>query len=673
MARWLFKRDRTRNTNWKQARRIRPTFQSLEDRQAMAAGMYLNHTSFSASTASFHDAPAITVAPSALLDVAPPITGEIVLDQQTAVIPDAPTPASPFDADEASIDFDAHFGDYQLPVADPMPEFVPETDAGGGVKILNFNTADRLQQGTFQIKARLTSATNSEAIFGTPRNQAYSVDNGYAVRQDFTKGSFLWSPDTGAHFVSAAILWKYDQIDHRFLYPATDSHKLDGWQPGSPRGGAAATFNDFFAPLKKQTMTIVSSPAGPYVIEGAIRTKWLALGAGRFGVPLLDSDAMGGGKEQIFWFRGLTRGAWDAGYSPKPGFSSYGSDDTDRAAITWHKDVGAHVVFEYAYHPKIGARFGSLDAWTMSGKAGTRPGAWGFPATDEYYVDDNGRGRHTLVTHFMNPNMSGARMAITTPFGDARDGYQWNGSYIVKGAIYGEWMRRGLPFVGLPIQEEQDLGTRWSQLFRLSETRLTQIDVHKASGTIFVGSLVKTVEGKYVLESSSRSDAFTIEEPTLPAERHVIESLASHRAPAIEDADVASAGASFLAEWSERLKLGLESQVSLFGQQWDGILLDAETAAEDDISWFTPPLDEESSEAAADFFTDTLVEDAELEIVVDEIFSDWQAEDAELNLPAPLKTPCMKIPSTSFSRRPVDSATAQAGEGDIYRPKRAHR
>ena len=478
----------------------------------------------------------------------------------------------------------------------------------GVIHIQTLTAAEKFAQGKAAIQARLGEAKASE-VFGTPLNDAYVVDHGHGVRRDFTNGSMLWSQSTGAHFMSKAIMWKYDRGELGLFYPKEDTKQLAGWQPGSPRGAAAAMFNDLHSPLTGETLTVVSSPGNVSIIRGTIRGKWRELGAGRFGVPLNDGFHEYGGQMQTFWFRGMRGG--DVPEASVP--------DTNLAAITWHKDTGTHVVVDWDSQ-----RVGTYTLWAKSGRASAYGAAWGFPTQDQFFLDAQGRPMFTPVTEFVNPNRGGAKMGamIATHTGNPDD------RITIHGAIYSEWRRLGgANFLGYPVtQQAEDDTHRW-QFFRVEGThRATRIEQHKATGQLFRSTWVESVEGEYVKVGSSQSSGLTVEDPTLESDTNVVQIVTSYRAPVIIDGSVADITTSFIDAWSARLSATLDASVSLFGEERNGVTLDADTAVEDG-AWFTPATTEESEEstgvAEREYAVETeMFQEPLSEEVIDEVFAE---------------------------------------------------
>ena len=498
-----------------------------------------------------------------------------------------------------------------IDVADPRAEFTPAT--GGSIQIQTFNKADRLANGRAAIEARL-GETKADLVFGPAVSDAYSIDNGYGVRRDFSKGSMFWSPETGAHFVSTDIMWKFGRINRFGMYPENDTRQLKDWQPGSTRGAAPAMFNDFYNVHLKQMATIVSSPGNISVIQGMIRTKWLELGSGRFGVPLNDGFDGYGGKIQTFWFRGFTRGQIPVKHA------LHGGDGELMAEITHHPKTGTHVILNDGIY---GSRLG----WINSGRA-SQYGGWGFPTSDEFEITSHGYPVFNRVVHFMNPNTGGARMAHVSMELPNLQALQAP----VIGAFYQEWMRRGgLHSFGTPLSAEQDKGDHFVQLFAPMKDGAPNHDRHmqmvlvKSTNELVISYWVRTVEGNYVREGYSKvSSGMTVEEEVLSDDPSIVESLISYHQPVMTDASLAGTSASMMDTWNERLAAAVELDFGLFTEPWDGATVSASEAL-DYGSWFTPlPTADDFAEASSESAEENVAEELATETPAEE---EYAAED----------------------------------------------
>ena len=561
----------------RQTVRIPLEVEQLQDRIMPAAGLSFLRSAIQ-STPALAQTAVVQNNTTQVLDLVSHTDQQVLVSGQAALIPDGPTPASPFDASHVGIQFNPDLG-IPSPSADPVAQFNPQS-AVGGVHILTFNAGDRLQQGKAAIQERLDGTASSDEIFGQALRGAFGVDNGYGVRQDFSKGSFLWSPETGAHFVSRAILALYDNMDHGWMYAVQDTADLAGWQAGSAVGPAPARFNDFYRPLVKETLTIVTSPGNTCVVEGVMRTKWLDLGAGRFGVPLNNRISIYGGMIQDFWFRGMTRGK-------VPQYN-----DNNMAAITWHKDVGAHVVI--GYNDTI--QTGHYDAWVNSGRASANiAGAWGFAKTDEYYVDAKGQGQAAEVVHFANPNTHTALATINA------DNSVLSGAkstplktILIRDAIYDEWVRRGQINFGIPLDQQQDRGEYLSQRFSHGGPHIL-INWYKADGHIEVLQW----NGKtWVNLPSTQSSGLSVAEPVLAANSNLIAGNISYKSLAPVSQVSSMLTPSLLEQLNQPLTLGLEDIVGLLDGEASAEAL-TDLVIEDEFSWYGMWVEETTAEAEA--------------------------------------------------------------------------
>jgi hypothetical protein len=171
---------------------------------------------------------------------------------------------------------------------------------------------------------------------GFPTTDQVNTANG--AHNDFAKlgGSIYWSSSTGAHVIRNGIRTKWLALggDKSVLgYPTTDT--IDT---------APGAHNDF---AKLGSSIYYSSATGNHVIRGGIRTKWLAMGAGKslLGYPTSDTiDAATGAHNDftggsIYYsaatgtheIHGLIRSKW---LSLGGAASKYGYPTSDQYAIT---------------------------------------------------------------------------------------------------------------------------------------------------------------------------------------------------------------------------------------------------------------------------------------------------------------------------------------------------
>ena len=126
------------------------------------------------------------------------------------------------------------------------------------------------------------AAGGDSSVVGSRDGDVYQVGSGYA--QKFTSGKIFFTPDTGAHLMSGAILDRYESLggpaDSDLGFPTID--EVAGLIGPDSR---VSTFNASDKPA------IFWTPeTGAWVVRGPINAAWDALGgsAGTLGVPTED-------------------------------------------------------------------------------------------------------------------------------------------------------------------------------------------------------------------------------------------------------------------------------------------------------------------------------------------------------------------------------------------------
>ena len=126
------------------------------------------------------------------------------------------------------------------------------------------------------------TAGGDSSVVGSMDGDVYQVGSGYA--QKFTSGKIFFTPDTGAHLMSGAILDRYESLggpaDSDLGFPTID--EVAGLIGPDSR---VSTFNASDKPA------IFWTPeTGAWVVRGPINAAWDALGgsAGALGVPTED-------------------------------------------------------------------------------------------------------------------------------------------------------------------------------------------------------------------------------------------------------------------------------------------------------------------------------------------------------------------------------------------------
>jgi hypothetical protein len=148
--------------------------------------------------------------------------------------------------------------------------------------------------------ARLHLCWRLQCQPGAPMASVPVGPGSVGLMQQFENGQIYWSPNTGAHPVYGGILTKYQALGaaNAVGFPVSDQIS-DG----------VGLYNDF------ETVTILDSSAtGAHAVQGPIRDKYRALGAGRsiIGYPSTDqTEALDGTGQfnhfqygSIFWSQG---------------------------------------------------------------------------------------------------------------------------------------------------------------------------------------------------------------------------------------------------------------------------------------------------------------------------------------------------------------------------------
>ncbi|MET0557658.1 MAG: hypothetical protein ABW065_03160 [Solirubrobacterales bacterium] len=254
----------------------------------------------------------------------------------------------------------------------------------------------------------LAELAGARLIVGAPTmNEAATFDR-VGRYQDFERGTISWHPDTGAFFVTGAILGRWNELEReKYGYPTTN-------ELGTPDG--AGRYNHFKAlHLDGQERSIYWHPdTGAHEIYGWIRLKWAELGWGK--------NALGFPTGPVL------------GYPTGPEVPT--SDGTGRlqgfqkGLISWHPDTGAHSV-----QGLISARW-----WELEREK------YGYPITDELPTPD-GAGRYN---HFKALHLDGQERSI-----------YWHpdtGAHEIYGWIRLKWAELGWEksVFGYPVGPERD-------------------------------------------------------------------------------------------------------------------------------------------------------------------------------------------------------------------------
>lgn len=153
-----------------------------------------------------------------------------------------------------------------------------------------------LQVATTFINAKYSALSSAAGFLGSPTTAVTVCPDGVGYFRHFQGGSIYWHPSTGAHEVHGLIRQRWAQMgwETSFLgYPKTD--ETVGRDPQS-----AGRFNHF------QGGSIYWHPnAGTFEVHGAIRAKYLALGAEAsvLGYPTTDETGTPDGRGRFNHFQ----------------------------------------------------------------------------------------------------------------------------------------------------------------------------------------------------------------------------------------------------------------------------------------------------------------------------------------------------------------------------------
>ena len=294
---------------------------------------------------------------------------------------------------------------------------------GGGPAAMGFPVADeartpdggamlRTQRGTMYwspptgahfvegaVLSRWLGEGGPTGRLGYPTSSEEAVAGG--VRARFQGGTIFWSPTTGTHIVTGAILQRYNILGG----PAG---------LGFPIADEARTADGTGALVRLQRGVIYWSPrSGAHPVEGAILDRWRSLGAhtGSLGYPLSGEEPVETGVRArfqggtVYWsaatgarvVKGAIRQKYEAAGGPialgfpttdeRPAVGGAVSDFED-GAIYWSPRTGAYIVAgETLFHwRELGAERGPL----------------GYPVSDpEPHVDgiETGFERGSMIEH----------------------------------------------------------------------------------------------------------------------------------------------------------------------------------------------------------------------------------------------------------------------------------
>jgi uncharacterized protein with LGFP repeats/GH25 family lysozyme M1 (1,4-beta-N-acetylmuramidase) len=296
-----------------------------------------------------------------------------------------------------------------------------------------------------QITAHYTALGGPASSLGNPAGGEYPIAGGWA--QNYANGIIYYSPGTGAWAVQGAILDHYRQAGG----PAAVGFPTSDEQPTSDGHGRFTTFG---------IASVYWSPAsGAHTIQGAIRERWLALGAEQaLGYPSTDElttpDRAGrynhfsiAAGASVYWspnsgahaVQGAIRAKWAAlgwetglGYpttdesTPPGGIGRFNHFSLAAgASVYWSPNSGAHAI-----QGAIRSKWAAL-GWETG---------LGYPTTDESTTPDRA-GRYN---HFSLPAGASIYWSPAT------------GAHAVQGAIRSQWAAVGWETgaLGYPASDE---------------------------------------------------------------------------------------------------------------------------------------------------------------------------------------------------------------------------
>ncbi|MDQ0383049.1 GH25 family lysozyme [Amycolatopsis thermophila] len=311
---------------------------------------------------------------------------------------------------------------------------------GSATDLATFTTGDTPDQ----IQARYAALGGSSSSLGQPVGGEYVVASGWG--QDYEHGTIFYSPGTGAHAVTGPVLDRYRQLGGPAAigFPTSDTTATsDGAGQYSAFGGSSL----YYTPN-----------TGAHLVGGDIRTKWLALGAEqKLGYPTTDETATPDGVGRYNHFS-LAAGA-SIYWSPNSGAHAIqGAIRSKWAALGWETGLGYPTTDESVTPDGVGRynhfslAAGASIYWSPNSGAHAIQGAirskwaalgWetglGYPTTDESTTPD-GVGRYN---HF---SLAAGASIYWSPN---------SGAHAIQGAIRSKWAARGWETgLGYPTTDE---------------------------------------------------------------------------------------------------------------------------------------------------------------------------------------------------------------------------
>jgi uncharacterized protein with LGFP repeats len=256
--------------------------------------------------------------------------------------------------------------------------------------------AARITAGLGAIERRYLTDASLRTSLGAPLGTE-RYEKGYAW-QEYRNGRLYWSPSTGVRLVRGGILTKWlDAGGVEVLgLPITDE---------GPAGHGGA-YNHF----ANGASIYWTTATGAQVLYGAVRARWLALGAewGPMGFPVASETSIGNGAVKqvftdgdVYWsprtgaheLRGAIARAWEeAGGLTRLGLPTSGEVSAPGGAVRSEFSSGYTLVYSAEGTRVVGG--GIREMWQALGGVS---GPLGLPASDELDVPRGG-GRYSVFT-----------------------------------------------------------------------------------------------------------------------------------------------------------------------------------------------------------------------------------------------------------------------------------
>lgn len=318
------------------------------------------------------------------------------------------------------------------------------------------------------------AAGGSGSVVGSQDGDVYQVGSGFG--QKFTGGAIFFTPDTGAHLMSGAILDKYQSLggpaDSDLGFPTID--EVPGLIGPDSR---VSTFNASDSPA------IFWTPdTGAWAVRGALNAAWDKLGgsAGTLGVPTEDERYDGDTVSQRFTGGELSWNSATKAFTTVPAELADSlaglevpTDATTLINLTWRSTGGLS--------GPLGARQGEQSP------IGDNGAAQGYAGGKIFFTPDTGAHAVTGAILSKYESMGGPTGDLGLPTGAEGDGGVPNsrvsafsapdspvifwtpdsGAIVVRGAINAAWAKLGgaAGTLGVPDGEQRVKGDVVTQKF----------------------------------------------------------------------------------------------------------------------------------------------------------------------------------------------------------------